>query len=360
MRSEKELRAGGGVPRRRVSRRRGAKSELAKIEELVSSLRPGTDEATRRYVVEIVHSATRLLDDRTPVGDVKLVNAAMRELRYALAVFARHRGRRKVTTFGSARTPAGTPAYEQARHFAKRIADEGFDVITGAGGGIMRACQEGAGKERSFGLNIRLPFEQQPNEFIAGDEKLITFRYFFTRKLLFMKEASAVVMFPGGFGTHDEAFEVMTLVQTGKAPVVPILFVDAPGGTFWKDLVGHLAERLLRERLISPEDVHLLHVTDDVDDAVARIVGFYRVFHSSRYVGDDLVIRLNRAPEPGVVERLAAEFHDVVATGGLRVSAALPEEEDEETPHLPRLVFAFDRMSYGRLRQLIDVLNGMP
>jgi uncharacterized protein (TIGR00730 family) len=360
VRNEDEPRAGGAAPRRRVSRRRGSKSELAKIEELVASLRPSADEVTRRYVVELVHSATRLLEDRTPVGDVKLVNAAMRELRYALAVFSRHQTRRKVTTFGSARTPAGTPAYEQARHFAKRIADEGFDVITGAGSGIMRACQEGAGRERSFGLNIRLPFEQQANEFIAGDEKLVTFRYFFTRKLLFVKEASAVVMFPGGFGTHDEAFEVMTLVQTGKAPVVPILFVDAPGGTFWKDLVGLLTERLLRERLISPEDVHLFRVTDDVEDAVGEILGFYRVFHSSRYVGEELVIRLNRPPEPGFVERLAADFHDIVAAGGLRVSPALPEEEDTETPHLPRLVFAFDRMSYGRLRQLIDALNEMP
>lgn len=352
--------SGGGGGRRRQRRRPGGSAELTKIEEFVGALHPEADAETRRYVVELVHSATRLLEDRTPVADVKLLNAAMRELRYALSVFARYRGRRKVTTFGSARTPEGTPEYEQARHFAMRIADEGYLVVTGAGGGIMRACQQGAGRERSFGLNIRLPFEQQPNEFIGGDSKLITFRYFFTRKLLFVKEASAVVMFPGGFGTHDEAFEALTLVQTGKAPLMPLVFVDAPGGTFWKDLLTYVERRLLGDHLISVEDLDLFRVTDDVEEAVAEITRFYRVFRSARYVGDELVLRVARAPAPELLERFAREFGDILVRDGFRVSSALPAEKDEESPELPRLVFAFDRMRYGRLRKLIDLLNEMP
>jgi hypothetical protein len=302
-------------------------------------------------------TAIRLLEDGTPLADVRLLNAAMRELRYAFRLFARYRDTRKVTTFGSARTAQSAPAYVQAREFARRICDEGFMVITGAGGGIMRACQEGAGRERSFGVNIRLPFEQRPNEIIADDPKLVTFKYFFTRKLLFVKEADAVVLFPGGFGTHDEAYECLTLVQTGKAEPMPIVFVDAPGGDYWTTWQRYVESHLLAGGLVSEEDLALFRVTDDVEEAVAEIRNFYRVYHSSRSVGQKLVIRLNRRPSDAVIERLDREFADLLVSGRFEVGDALPEEQADETSALPRLVLHFNRLNVGRLRQMIDFLN---
>lgn len=302
-------------------------------------------------------TAIRLLDDRTPVADVRLLNAAMRELRYAFRLFARYRNVLKVTTFGSARTAESDPAFVQAEKFARRIAAEGFMVVTGAGGGIMRACQKGAGRERTFGVNIRLPFEQKPNEFIADDPKLVTFKYFFTRKLLFVKEADAVALFPGGFGTLDEAYECLTLVQTGKANPIPIVFIDAPGGEYWKAWRERAESQLLPSGLISAEDLSLFRVTDDVDEAVEEICGFYRVYHSSRYVGEKLVIRLRQPLEPRVLERLESDFGDLLVSGHFHLREALAEEEADETAALPRLVLHFNRMSFGRLRQMIDFLN---
>ncbi|MGH7819344.1 MAG: LOG family protein, partial [Candidatus Binatia bacterium] len=293
----------------------------------------------------------------TPLADVRLLNSALRELRYAFRLFARYRHVRKVTTFGSARTPDGAPAYDQAREFSRRICDEGFMVITGAGGGIMRACQEGAGRERSFGVNIRLPFEQRPNEIIADDPKLITFKYFFTRKLLFVKEADAVVLFPGGFGTHDEAYECLTLVQTGKAAPMPIVFLDAPGGDYWTTWLRYVENHLLAGGLVSEEELALFRVTDDAAEAVAEIRNFYRVYHSSRYVGPKLVIRLNRRPSDAVIEHLDREFSDLLVSGRFEVGGPLPEEQADETAALPRLVLHFNRLNAGRLRQMIDFVN---
>jgi uncharacterized protein (TIGR00730 family) len=341
-------------------RRRSTPTALARIGELIRELRPEADETRRRYVEELAYTAIRLLDDGTSIADVKLLNAAMRELRYALAMFAAHRERRKISIFGSARTRRDAPEYAVAKEFAAKVADAGFWVITGGGDGIMRACQEGAGRERSFGLNIRLPFEQKANDIIAGDPKLVTFRYFFTRKLLFVKEANAVVMFPGGFGTHDEAFEVLTLIQTGKAPIVPILFIDAPGRPFWQQGLQYIRDRLLAGGLISEEDLNLFRATDDVDDAVAEISRFYRVYHSARYVGDELILRLQREPSEDVLQRLSTEFADIILRGTLRMSGPLPEEIDAIHPELPRLVFHFNRINYGRLRKLINAVNEIP
>src|SRR5207248_7493957 len=202
--------------------------------------------------------------------------------RYSFKVFERYADRRKVSIFGSARTPPDSPVYEHTRRFAAELVKKGFMVITGAGPGVMRAGQEGAGRERSFGVNIRLPFEQEPNEIISKDAKLTTFRYFFTRKLIFMKEADAAALFPGGFGTHDEAYECLTLVQTGKTKLMPIVFVDAPRGTYWKTWKRYVEEHLLRQHLISPEDMALFKVTTSADEAVQEITRFYRVYHSSR------------------------------------------------------------------------------
>ncbi len=350
--------AGPSSAHARPLRRRPRRSiALARVEEFLREIQPDAAEPAAQYVRELMVTAIRLLEDDAPIADVRLLNAAVRELRYAFRTFARYRGVRKVTTFGSARTTDTEPAYRQAEAFARRVAEAGFMVITGAGGGIMRACQEGAGRAHSFGVNIRLPFEQKPNEFIADDPKLMTFKYFFTRKLLFVKEADAVVMFPGGFGTLDEAYECLTLVQTGKAGPVPIVFVDAPGGRFWSSWLDYVKDHLLKGGLISEEDLALFHVTDNATEAVEEIRGFYRVYHSSRYVGERLVLRLTRAPQAPLLERVQSDFADLAAGGRFQLSTALPEEDVDDTSSLPRLVFPFNRANFGRLRRLIDVLN---
>jgi len=345
--------------RARVPRRRPRHSAtLARVETFLREIRPDASEPTAQYVRELMVSAVRLLEDGTPIADIRLLNAAVRELRYAFRTSAPYRGVRKVTTFGSARTAETDPTYRQAEQFARRIADEGFLIITGAGGGIMRACQAGAGRARSFGLNIRLPFEQKPNEFIADDPKLITFRYFFTRKLLFVKEANAVALFPGGFGTLDETYECLTLVQTGKAGPMPIVFIDAPGGTYWNAWRDYVEGHLLQNGLISPEDLALFRITDDAAEAVEEIKGFYRIYHTSRYVGEKLVMRLTRAPANEVLERIEHDFADIAVNGRFQlIQHALPEEDPDDTADLPRLVFQFNRMNFGRLRQLVDFLN---
>jgi hypothetical protein len=303
-------------------------------------------------------TAQKLLRDQVGVADMKLLNAALKELRYAFRVFASYRDIRKVSTFGSARTPPEHPAYRQAHEFSRRLADLGYMVITGAGGGIMRACQEGSGRARSFGINIRLPFEQAPNEFIHRDPKLVNFKYFFTRKLMFVKEADAIALFPGGFGTHDEGFESLTLLQTGKSKLVPVVFIDAPGGHYWRTWRDYVERHLLMEDLISPADMRLFKVTDDLDEAIAEITGFYRRYHSSRYVRNQLVIRLSEPLPPGRLESINEEFADIVIGDPIVQTSALPEEAGEpEIADLPRLVFTFGRRHFGRLRMLIDALN---
>ncbi len=343
------------VPARAPRLRRGR--------DLISEMLPRLqrDGATPKeaYVRELVETCLKLLRDETGLGDIKLLNAAVRELRYAFKVFAPYRHVRKVSAFGSARTRAGTAEYRTAHEFARRIAAEGYMLITGAGPGVMRAYQEGAGRNRSFGVNIRLPFEQAPNEFIADDPKLVTFRYFFTRKLIFVREADAVVLLPGGFGTHDEGFEAITLVQTGKSKPLPIVALDAPRGTYWKTWKRYVDDHLLRRGLISPEDMSLFRVTSSVDEAVNEIVGFYRVYHSSRSVGDLFVLRLTRPLAPELVRALGRDFADIVVSGTIEQSDALREEREQE-PELndfPRLVFHFNRFNWGRLRQLIDRIN---
>ena len=320
------------------------------------------DDATlsreQRYVREAMETLVKLLRDGTRLGDVKLLNAALRELRYAFKVFAPYRGVRKVSVFGSARTRPTEAAYRTAAEFARRITTENYMVITGAGSGIMAAAQEGAGAERSFGVNIRLPFEQGPNEFIIKDPKLTTFRYFFTRKLMFIKEADAAALFPGGFGTLDEGYECLTLVQTGKTKPMPIVFVDSPRGTYWKTWKRYVEDHLLRQKLISPDDMSLFMVTSSVEEAVAEIAGFYRVYHSSRTVGRNLVMRLNQKLDEKLVASLNRDFHDILVGAEAVQTKALAEEEDEpELAALPRLVLPFNRTHFGRLRQLIDRIN---
>jgi len=278
-----------------------------------------------------------------------------------LKIFAPYRDFHKVSIFGSARTPETRADYLQAADFGRKMAAAGWMVITGAGGGIMAAGHGGAGAEPSFGLAIRLPFEQATNPFIANDPKLISFRYFFTRKLMFVRSSHAIALFPGGFGTMDEGFEVLTLVQTGKSVPVPIVCIDSPGGDYWRCWQDYIEKQLLARGLISPNDLHLYKITDKVDEAVEEVVRFYSNYHSLRYVRDDLVMRLKRAPTEAQLEDIEKNFSDIKMKKAFRVTTALPAEADEPSlAELPRLVFAFNRRDHGRLRMLIDYLNLLP
>jgi uncharacterized protein (TIGR00730 family) len=345
-------------PRRRYELRN---AELnTKIEELIA-LAAATYEAgddRTDYVRQMLVTGLGLLGDDSSTGDLKLLNSTLKELRHAFRVFAPWAHVRKVAVFGSARTAPEHPDWEQARHFAERMVESGWMVITGAGAGIMGAAQGGAGRAASFGVNIRLPFEQHANEVIAGDPKLINFRYFFSRKLAFVKNSHAIALFPGGFGTHDEGFEALTLIQTGKSEMLPVVFVDAPGGSYWRDWQEYLHSHLLGRRLISEEDLSLFKVTDSVTEAVAEVTGFYRNYHSSRYVREWLVIRVREAPSAAELAALNDEFAGVLAEGAIEVRGALPEEGGEADP-FPRVLLHFDRKQMGRLRQLIDRLNAL-
>jgi uncharacterized protein (TIGR00730 family) len=309
-------------------------------------------------IEDIIENALKLLHDVEDRGDVRVIQTAVRELRYAFKLFAPYSAKRKVTIFGSARTLPSKTEYQQAVEFARRMAEAGFMVITGAGPGIMHAGHEGAGLENSFGANIRLPWEQSANPIILRDKKLVTFKYFFTRKLTFIRHSDAIALFPGGFGTLDEGYEALTLMQTGKSQIMPLVLIDRPGGTYWKTWDKNVREHLLRNKLICPEDLYLYHITDDAAQAVKCITRFYRNFHSTRFVKDLLVIRLQYAPSASAIAGLNEDFADIIFGEKIRAIEATPEErEDNDLVELPRLAFGFDRRNYGRLRQLIDVLN---
>jgi hypothetical protein len=328
-----------------------------RIEELIQFKGGGFNQES---VADIIESALKILTDIEDSGDVKVIQTALRELRYAFRLFAPYADKRKVTIFGSARTQPTKLEYQQAAEFGKKIAEAGFMVITGAGGGIMQAGHEGAGPERSFGANIRLPWEQSANPVIREDKKLVTFKYFFTRKLIFIRHSDAIVLFPGGFGTMDEGYEALTLMQTGKSQLMPLVLVDRPGGTYWKTWDKHIREHLLRDQLISPDDLNLYHITDSAEEAVKIITRFYRNFHSSRFVKDLFVVRLKHAPTDSAVEAMNEDFGDLVVGPKIQKIEPTPEEvEDNDNVNLPRIAFGFNRRDYGRLRQLYDVLNGL-
>ncbi len=310
-----------------------------------------------RSTFELLVTAIRMAEEPLSRLDRKLINASVKEMRYAFNVFSKYRDRKKVSVFGSARTPPDDPNYRLAKEFGRRMAAFGWMVVTGAGPGIMSAANEGAGQESSFGVNIVLPFEAKPNPFIASDPKLINFKYFFTRKLMFIKEAEAFVLFPGGFGTMDELFELLTLSQTGKSDLHPIVMLEAEGGGYWPEIDRMLKDALLTRGYIDREDLGLYHLTESVDDAVGHIQRFYRVYHSQRYVDGKLILRLNTAVADEVIVRLSREFEDVLRGPIERVNASSGERHDGDVPDLPRLRLQFDRSHFGRLRQLIDRLN---
>jgi uncharacterized protein (TIGR00730 family) len=316
----------------------------------------GVPPERRGYIQHMLTTILKLHEDGAPTVDIKVTNAALKELRYAYKVFAPYGGVRKVTVFGSARTAGTDDAALAARDFGARMVQQRWMVVTGAGAGIMGAAQEGAGGEQSFGLNIRLPFEQEANPWIASDPKLITFKYFFTRKLFLVKEASAVALFPGGFGTMDECFELLTLMQTGKTALVPVVLVESGPKPYWRIWDRFVQGALIDRRLIDANDVAFYRIVDRVDDAVREVTQFYRLYHSSRIVGDNLVFRLHRPLVDGELEQVQAKYEDILKGPLVQAPGPAPQELNE-FPELPRLIVPFNRSSYSRLRRLIDFLN---
>jgi uncharacterized protein (TIGR00730 family) len=345
-----------------VNKRNGKKSAadpelLARIQELIQFKGGGHNQAE---VADIIENALKLLTDVKNTGDVRVIQTALRELRYSFRLFAPYAGKRKVSIFGSARMRPDSVEYRQTVDFADKIVKAGFMVITGAGPGIMQAGHEGAGPANSFGVNIRLPWEQSANPVIAEDKKLITFKYFFTRKLIFIRHSDAIALFPGGFGTFDEGFEALTLMQTGKSQLMPLVLVDKPGGNFWRIWDKNIREQLLRDKLISPDDLSLYQITDSTDEAVRIITRFYRNYHSTRFVKEQLVIRLKHAPDESALAAMNKNFADIITKGVIKVIKPTPEERcDNDRLNLARIAFAFNRHDYGRLRQLIDALNAV-
>lgn len=326
-------------------------------------LEPDDGDLTKRQrqvkelIDQIRETADRLVTDEATRGDLKIMSRSLRELRYAFKVFAPYRDRRKVTVFGSARTLPDHPTYVMGMDYGKRMAEEDWLVITGAGSGIMEAGHRGAGRSHSMGLNILLPFEQQANPTIHGDDKLVHMRFFFTRKLMFVKECDAVVCLPGGFGTLDEALEVLTLLQTGKRDLFPVVLLDEPNGNYWNHLDRFIREEMLTAGLISPEDFALYKITNSCEEAVQEVISFYHGYHSMRYVRNQLVLRLQRELSPKLLEEIRVAFADILVDGDFEQRTALPAEDEPALATLPRLVFHFNRRSLGRLRLLIDCIN---
>jgi len=327
----------------------------ARVHKLVSDFGA---EYSPELIEEMIVAALRMARDKMSVADLKLISRSMKEMRYAAKIFAGYQAFRKVGIFGSARAAQDSPEAKVAEEFGRQMVAHGFMIITGGGDGIMGAVQRGAGRDMSFGLNIRLPFEQRANETIDGDKKLINFNYFFTRKLNFVKETHAAALFPGGFGTLDESFEVLTLMQTGKARIIPVVLLDKPGGDYWETWMKFLTQHLYKIGFISEDDFYFFKIIHDVKAAVKEITGFYRIYHSARWVGEKLVIRIGHSLTASAVATLNDKFADVLRRGSIVQSKALPQEKNEpEIRTLPRLVLNPHRRSFGRFRQLIDAIN---
>ncbi|MGD1863394.1 MAG: LOG family protein [Phormidesmis sp.] len=342
--------ASSGYGSDRLSQQR-LRADVLQLIDKLPSLENG------ELVAQTLETLVRMAGQEAERLDWKILGYSLLDMEEGFKAFFPYRHTRKITVFGSARTQSDLPEYRMAVEFARRVAKQGFMVMTGAGGGIMQAGNEGAGRDRSFGLNIQLPFEQGANPVITGDGKLIDFKYFFTRKLFFLKESDAIALFPGGFGTQDEAFESLTLIQTGKASPLPLVLIDKPGGDYWKSWDYYIRNRLLDQGLISSDDTSLYHLTESIDDALESIESFYRMYHSSRYVNGQLVIRLKAPLCSGGIEQLNDEFGDILTKGTIREVSAFDVERGDETEALPRLALYFNQRSLGRLHQMIRFLG---
>ena len=336
-------------------------SEQVTLQEIEKLFAGVSSDLKTTLLKEMLATVVKMKDPDVDALNIKILHRALKELRYGFKVFHPYNRTRKVSIFGSARTPENDPNFQLAYRFGRLLSERGFMVITGAGPGIMWAGHEGAGRENSFGVNIMLPFEQAPNTLIAEDKKLIHLKYFFSRKLLFVKESSATALFPGGFGTLDEGFEVLTLIQTGKANPTPVLCLEAPGCDYWERWLDFLKDQLLPRGLISEMDFSLFRIVRSEVAAVEEIEAFYRNYHSIRFVNDRLVVRLQYPLQPDHLAQMNDEFRDLLVKGEFESSQALPEESDElDLAMLPRLTFHYNRKDAGRFRQLIDWLNSLP
>jgi uncharacterized protein (TIGR00730 family) len=314
----------------------------------------------RDVLADIYRTAFELSTDDADRLDLKITRDALKEMRAAFRLFAPYEGIRKVTVFGSARTLASDPLYAHARNLAAHLAAAGWMVVTGAGPGIMAAATEGAGADASLGVTIRLPFEETTAGPLSGSDRVVSMKYFFTRKLMLVKESSGFVALPGGFGTLDETLELLTLVQTGKATPSPLVLLDVPGQTYWKGWEKFVHEELVDPGWVSPGDVNLFTITDDVDEAVDAVRGFWRNYQGLRWVGGRLVVRLRNEPTDAEVAALSEEFADVCVDGGIERTAPLPAEvSDDDDLHLPRIVLTFDPRKGGRFREMIRELNAL-
>jgi uncharacterized protein (TIGR00730 family) len=330
------------------------------VDEAIEQLLDIAQNIRQRGIVrEMILAALKAGQESSQKADLKLMNSTLKEMRFTAKVFEPYREVKKVTVFGSARTQPHETIYEIARRLGRKLAEAGYMVITGGGPGIMQAVNEGAGTEQSFGVNIRLPFEQKMNPIMDGNPRSITYKYFFNRKVAFLRETDAVVLFPGGFGTLDEAMETLTLVQTGKRDPFPLVLVDEPGGTYWTRWIHFLEKELMTQGYISSSDFYLFERVESVDDAIDRIRSFYTRYHSLRYVGEQLVLRLTSSIGDKEVEVLRREFQDLLTPqGAIILSGPLQEESDEpELAHFPRIVLDFNRRDFGRLRKFIDAIN---
>ena len=330
------------------------------IDQMIADIveKAGGDLKNNDLVQEIVTSALRMSREHADRGDLKIASAALKEMRYAFNVFEPYRNQRKASIFGSARTAIDHPLYDQARKMAAELVRNDWMVITGAGPGIMTAGIEGAGQEMSFGVGIKLPFESTTSQFITGDPKLINFRYFFTRKLMFMKESSGFVLMPGGFGTMDEGFELLTLVQTGKMMSVPIVFLDEPGGNYWQRWENFIHAELLEDSYISERDLNLYLVTDSVDGAISELTNFYKNYHSQRFVSGILVLRMRNAIPDAALAALNKDFAHIVAAGEIeRCEPSDDERDDNDHLGLARLRMHFDKRHWADIRMLINRIN---
>lgn len=329
------------------------------LDELIDELLSMAQVHHPKIIREMLISALKTGQENDYLADLKMLRTTMKEMRYTSKIFSPYRERKKVTIFGSARTHPSEESYQKCVTFARQLVRLGYMVITGGGPGIMQAGNEGAGPENSFAVNIRLPFEQETNPVMENSGHSITYQYFFTRKVAFLKEADAVALFPGGFGTMDEAMETLTLVQTGKNPPIPLVLIDDDDGSYWEPWLDYMKNVMLKRGVISGEDFSLFTITRDPFEAAQVIHDFYRTYHSSRWVGSTFVIRLNKSLAPENLATLEEEFSEIIASGShLELTGALPEEQDQpDLIDLPRLVFQFNRRNYGLLKAFLRRLN---